>query len=218
MIFKKRYKKNVKKRFLVTFTHPDSMISDQFRMIRTNINFLTEVKKQRNILITSTENGEGKSTITANLAVSMAQQNERVLLIDANLRDSNIHKIFKIDNNTGLTNVLTKQVGLKEAIIQTGIGNLDVLSSGSVSFNPVEILANENVKDLLKILVNTYDIVLVDSPSILEFTESRVLANHCDGVVLVVNRGRTETDNLIEARRVLDLANGNLVGAIFNEI
>ncbi|PEJ58468.1 tyrosine protein kinase [Bacillus sp. AFS002410] len=218
MIFKKRYKKNLKKRFLVTFTHPDSMISDQFRMIRTNINFLTEEKKKRNILITSTENGEGKSTITANLAVSMAQQKERVLLIDANLRDSNIHKIFKIENNTGLTNVLTKQISLEEAVIQSGIGNLDILTSGSVSFNPVEILANENVKDLLKILVNTYDIVLVDSPSILEFTESRVLANHCDGVVLVVNRGRTETDNIIEARRVLDLANGNLVGAIINEI
>jgi len=218
MILKKRNKKNVKKRFLVTFTHPDSMISDQFRMIRTNINFLTEEKKQRNILITSTENGEGKSTITANLAVSMAQQKEKVLLIDANLRDSNIHKIFKIENNAGLTNVLTKQVSLEEAVIQSGIGNLDILPSGSVSFNPVEILANETVKDLLKILVNTYDIVLVDSPSILEFTESRVLANHCDGVVLVVNRGRTETDNLIEARRVLDLAHGNLVGAIFNEI
>lgn len=218
MIFKKRNKKNLKKRFLVTFTHPDSMISDQFRMIRTNINFLTEEKKQRNILITSTENGEGKSTITANLAVSMAQQKEKVLLIDANLRESNIHKIFKIENNAGLTNVLTKQVSLEEAVIQSGIGNLDILPSGSVSFNPVEILANETVKDLLKILVNTYDIVLVDSPSILEFTESRVLANHCDGVVLVVNRGRTETDNLIEARRVLDLAHGNLVGAIFNEI
>jgi len=218
MILKKRNKKNVKKRFLVTFTHPDSMISDQFRMIRTNINFLTEEKKHRNILITSTENGEGKSTITANLAVSMAQQKKRVLLIDANLRDSNIHKIFKIENNAGLTNVLTKQVSLEEAVIQSGIGNLDILPSGSVSFNPVEILANETVKDLLKILVNTYDIVLVDSPSILEFTESRVLANHCDGVVLVVNRGRTETDNLIEARRVLDLAHGNLVGAIFNEI
>lgn len=217
MIFKKRYKKNVKKRFLVTFTHPDSMISDQFRMIRTNINFLTEEKKKRNILITSTENGEGKSTITANLAVSMAQQKEKVLLIDANLRDSNIHKIFKIENNMGLTNVLTKQVSLEEAVIQSGIGNLDILTSGTVSFNPVEILANEIVEDLLKKLVNTYDIVLVDSPSILEFTESRVLANHCDGVVLVVNLGRTETDNIIEARRVLDLANGNLVGAIINE-
>ncbi|PGL70317.1 CpsD/CapB family tyrosine-protein kinase [Bacillus sp. AFS055030] len=218
MLFKKRYKKNVKKRFLITFTHPDSMISDQFRMIRTNINFLTEEKKKRNILITSPENGEGKSTITANLAVSMAQQKEKVLLIDANLRDSNIHKIFKIENNIGLTNVLTKQVNLEEAVVQSGIGNLDILTSGTVSFNPVEILANEIVEDLLKILVNTYDIVLIDSPSILEFTESRVLANHCDGVVLVVNRGRTETDNLIEARRVIDLAHGNLVGAIFNEI
>lgn len=218
MIFKKRYLKKLKKRYLVTLSHPDSFISDQFRMIRTNINFLTEEKKKSYFLVTSTDNGEGKSTITANLAVSMAQQKEKVLLIDANLRDSTIHKIFKIENNIGLTNLLTKQVNLEEAVTQTDIGNLDILTSGTISYNPVEILANEQVKDLFKIIVDTYDIVLFDSPSILDFTESRVLANHCDGVVLVVNRGKTEIEKTIEARRVLDLANGKIVGAIINNM
>jgi capsular exopolysaccharide synthesis family protein len=218
LIFNKRHQKTLKKRNLVTLSHPDSILSDQFRTIRTNINFLTDDKKKRSFLITSTDNGEGKSTISANLAVSMAQQKEKVLLIDANLRESTIHTIFKIKNDVGLTNVLTNQVSLEEAVYQTEIGNLDILTSGTISFNPVELLANEKVKKLLNMIVNSYDIVLIDSPSILEFTESRVLANHCCGVVLVIHRGKTEIEKTIEARRVLDLAHGKLVGAIMNEM
>lgn len=217
LIFKKREQKNLKKRNLVTLSHPDSILSDQFRTIRANIHFLTEEGKNSVFLITSTEKGEGKSTITANLAVSMAQQKERVLLVDANLRNSMIHTIFKLKNHIGLTNVLANQVSLEEAVLPTDVGNLDILTSGSILYNPVELLANEIVKDLLKKLTNSYDIVLIDSPSILEFTESRVIANQCDGVVLVINRGKTELEKTIEAKRILDIAHGKLVGAIINE-
>ncbi|WP_430509927.1 CpsD/CapB family tyrosine-protein kinase [Gottfriedia solisilvae] len=217
LIFKKREQKNLKKRNLVTLFHPDSILSDQFRTIRANIYFLTEERKNKVFLITSTEKGEGKSTITANLAVSMAQQKEKVLLIDANLREAVIHTIFKIPNNIGLTNVLTNQVGLEEAIFRTDIGNLDILTSGSISYNPVELLATEIVQELLNKIVNVYDIVLIDSPSVLEFTESRVIANQCDGVVLVINRGKTELEKTVEAKRILDIAHGKLVGAIINE-
>lgn len=216
-MFNKKDQKALKKKNLVTLTHPDSIISDQFRTIRTNIYFLTEERKNRIFLITSTDKEEGKSTITANLAVSMAQQKEKVLLVDANLRDSTIHTIFKIKNNHGLTNILENQISLGEAIIKTEIGNLDILTSGTISYNPVELLANEKVKDLLEIISKSYDIVLIDSPSILEFTESRVMANQCDGVVLVINRGKTELEKIIEAKRILDIAHGKLVGAIINE-
>ncbi len=206
-----------KKRNLVTFTNPNSLISDQFRTIRTNLHFLTEERKNKVLLITSTGKGEGKSTITANLAVSMAQQKERVLLIDANLREASIHKIFKVSNNIGLTDLLTRQLNLEEVVTKTEFGNLDVLTSGAISYNPVELLANSTVKELFKKIMDSYDIVLIDSPSINEFTETRVLANQCDGVVLVLNRGKTDIENTNEASRIIELSHGKLIGAIFNE-
>lgn len=217
MIFNKKRQVSFKKRNLVSLSNPDSIISDQFRTIRTNIQFLTEKKKNRIFLITSTDKGEGKSTVTANLAVSMAQQQEKVLLIDANLRESTIHTIFKIPNKAGLTNVITKQVSLDEAVHRTEIGNLDILTSGTTSYNPVELFSNKSVRELLDTIAKSYDIVLIDSSSILDFTESRVLANQCDGVVMVINRGKTKLEKTAEAKRVLELANGKLVGAIMNE-
>lgn len=218
MIFNRRAQvATLKKRNLITFSNPDSIISDQFRTIRTNIQFLTEGMKNRKFLITSTGKGEGKSTISANLAVSMAQQQKKILLIDANLRDAIIHSIFKLPNDIGLTNVLTKQVSPVDAVKQTEFGNLDILTSGTTSFNPLELLSNEIVKEMLDTLVKSYDIILIDSSSVLDFTESRVLANQCDGVVFVVNRGKTEIEKINEAKRVLELAHGKLVGVIMNE-
>ncbi|MDQ0217499.1 polysaccharide biosynthesis tyrosine autokinase [Peribacillus cavernae] len=218
MIFNKKHQASVlKKRNLVTFSNPYSIISDQFRTIRTNIQFLSEERKKRTFLITSTGKSEGKSTIIANLAVSMSQQKEKVLLIDANLREPIIHKIFKIPNEVGLTNVLTNRIIFEDAIQRPGIGKMKILSSGSITANPAELLGYEQMTDLLRMASNSYDIVLIDSPSVLEFTETRVLANQCDGVVLVLNRGKTELEKAAEARRVLELAHAKLIGAIINE-
>ncbi|WP_307363924.1 CpsD/CapB family tyrosine-protein kinase [Peribacillus cavernae] len=218
LIFNKKHQASVlKKRNLVTFSNPYSIISDQFRTIRTNIQFLSEERKKRTFLITSTGKSEGKSTIIANLAVSMSQQKEKVLLIDANLREPIIHKIFKIPNEVGLTNVLTNRIIFEDAIQRPGIGKMKILSSGSITANPAELLGYEQMTDLLRMASNSYDIVLIDSPSVLEFTETRVLANQCDGVVLVLNRGKTELEKAAEARRVLELAHAKLIGAIINE-
>lgn len=217
-MFNKRKRMDTsRKRHLMTYSNPDSMVSDQFRAIRTNINFLTEKRKNRLFIITSPGEGEGKSTTTANLAVSMAQQKEKILLIDANLRNPIVHDIFKIPNELGLTSILTGKVSLENAIQRTGIGNLEILTSGATLFNPAELLGNEQMTFLLRTVANMYDIVLIDSPPVLESTETRVLANQCDGVVLVLNRGKTELEKTVESRRVLELAHSRLVGAIINE-
>ncbi|MFZ3577251.1 CpsD/CapB family tyrosine-protein kinase [Virgibacillus sp. DJP39] len=209
--------KAINKKHLITYSHPDSKVSDQFRAIRTNISFLTEEKRNRLFIITSPGDGEGKSTITANLAVSMAQQKERILLIDASLRDPIIHDIFKIPNDIGLTSILSGKANLEGAVQELGIGRLEILTSGSTTFNPSELLGNTRMTELLRTVADTYDIVLIDSSPLLTSTETRVLANQCDGVVLVLNRGKTEVEKTIESRRVLDLAHANLVGAIINE-
>lgn len=202
---------------LITYSNPDSIISDQFRTIRTNIKFLPIEKKNRIILITSPGKADGKSTTTANLAVSMAQQNEKVLLIDANLRTPVIHNIFNISNEVGLTDLLTNTTSFNEIVSKTGIGKLDVLTSGSTFLNPAELLESEIMTDFMNTIVDSYNVILIDAPPVLKSTETRVLANQSDGVILVINRNKTKIGKMAESRKLLELVNAKLVGAIMNE-
>jgi capsular exopolysaccharide synthesis family protein len=206
----------MRKRHLVTYSQPESLISEQFREIRTNMKFINN-SDNKIFLITSPQNGEGKSTTLSNLAVSIAKQKEKILIIDANLREPLLHTIFKIPNEIGLTNVLTGNASFEKAIYKTEISGLEVLTSGSTSFNPAELLETKRMKELLKSISENYDIVLIDAPSILKSTETRVLANQCDGVVLVLNRGKTEIEKAIETKKILELAQAKIVGAILNE-
>ena len=217
MIFKKGRRADSIRQHLVTHTNPDSAISDQFRTIRSNIAFLTAEKQKKVFLITSSSTGEGKSTTTANLAVSMSGQKERILVIDANIRKPALHYIFTLQNELGLSDVLTNKATLKETICQTDIGKLDILPSGSTLYNPAELFGNEAMKQLLIEVKETYDVILIDSPTVLQSTETRLLANLCDRVILVVNRGKTMIENAMEARRILELSQADLMGTIMNE-
>ncbi|MGZ0876507.1 CpsD/CapB family tyrosine-protein kinase [Priestia megaterium] len=207
----------LKKQSLVTYSNPNSVISDQFRTIRANLHFLTKESACKLFLITSPEKGEGKSTIAANLAISMAQQKERILLIDANLREPAMQDIFNISNNSGLTDILATEEPFEEVVHQTRIENLDILTSGSVLSHFVELLGNQKMKNLLTKLSACYDAILIDAPSVLTSPETRVLSTYCEGVVLILKRGKTEIEKIEEAKRVLDIAEARLVGVIVNE-
>ncbi|MED3912186.1 CpsD/CapB family tyrosine-protein kinase [Peribacillus simplex] len=209
----------LKKRNLVAFSSPDSLISEQYRTIRTNIKFSSVSKKRNIIMITSPTSGEGKSTTAANLAVSMAQNKEKVLLIDANLRNPAIHSIFKIPNKVGLTNILSDSnfSSLDKTVYRTGIGDLDVLTSGPIPFNPGEIMGLPVMQDFLVKCEEHYDIVLIDSPSILEVTDTKILANYCNGIILVFNNGKTELKKALATKRILQFVEEKIVGVILNE-
>lgn len=206
-----------KKRNLITLTNSDSVVSDEFRTIRTNIQFLSEEKGSQVYLMTSLGRREGTSTMTANLAVIMAQQKEKVLIIDANLREPAVHRIFEVPNQAGLAEVLLEKATIKQAIRPTGIGELDVLTSGLTSANPTELFGREKIRNLLKAVKENYSMVLIDSPTLLKTTETRVLANQCDGVILILNRGKTGSEKTVEARKTLEFAQAKLVGTILND-
>lgn len=214
---KRKLKNSTQKRNLITFSNPESLISEQFRTLRTNVHFSTEGKKSI-ILITSPSSSEGKSTTTANLAVSMAQQKEKVLLVDANLREPAIHFIFKKENSVGLTDVLKEEVSLKEAIIPTDIGSLDILTSGQMDVHPAELLGSKLLQATLQNALSVYDVILIDSPPILDVTDTKLLANKSDGVILVISQGRTEIEKAAEAKKALEFAKANLFGVILNEM
>lgn len=207
---------SVNQRNLVTYFNPDSFISEQYRNIRTNILFLTTEHHSHTVLFTSPGEGEGKSTTIANLAVSMVQKKERVLLIDANLRNPSAHLIFNIPNSIGLTSYLTGKVQFEDTICHTGIGMLDIMPSGKLPSNPSELLSSRMMSDLLTRIQQYYDIVLIDSPST-EVPDTKLLANLCDGVVIVLQRGKTNMEEAIQAKKVLEFAKGKIIGAIYNE-
>ncbi len=210
-------KKN-KKRNLITYTNPESIITEEFRTIRTNIQFTSEEHNCKAILMTSPSTEEGKSTTVANLAVSMAQQKDRVLIIDANLRNPRIHSIFKLNNSIGLSSVLSNKKKFTEAIKETNIGKLEVLSSGPIPDNPAELLGSYEFSRLLDLASQTFDVILIDSPSVLDYSDTKILANQCKSVILVVRNGRSKTEKVMEAKKVLKLAKADLLGAIINQV
>ncbi|MEH7444058.1 CpsD/CapB family tyrosine-protein kinase [Bacillus sp. JJ1122] len=214
---KRKAARNSQKRNLIVYSNPDSIISEQFRTLRTNVQFLTGGKKSI-LLLTSPSSGEGKSTAAANLAVSMAQQKEKVLLIDANLRDPDVHFIFKISNNKGLADVLAGRVDLEDTIYHTEIGNLAILTSGQLDSNPAELLGSESMQTFFQKALLDYDLIIIDSPPVLEVTDTKLLANKSDGVILVISEGRTGFEKAAEAKKALEFARAKIFGVILNEM
>lgn len=210
-------KNATKKRKLIAYTNPDSIISEQFRTIITNIKFSTYEQNYRCFLITSPNKGDGKSTSAANLAVSMAQQNKRVLLIDANLRNPSLHLLFKVSNSLGVTDLLSGDTEFTEAVLETGINNLDLLTSGTTTSHPVELLGSLYMEQFLTNVSESYDVVFIDSPAVLEVTDTKLLGSYSDGVILVINQGKTSFEEVLEAKKTLGFANARIIGAILNE-
>jgi capsular exopolysaccharide synthesis family protein len=204
------------KRKLITNLDPKSPISEQYRTIRTNILFSSVDQSLRSILATSTSPGEGKSTTIANLAVVFANQGKKVLLVDADMRKPTMHYTFGLQNTMGLTNVLTKQATIDAAVEQTDIENLSVLSSGPIPPNPAELLGSFSMKEFLANSLEKYDFVLFDTPPVLAVTDAQVLANQCDGTILVVNSGKTELDGVQKSKELLLSAKAKLLGVVLN--
>jgi protein-tyrosine kinase len=203
-------------RSLITMTNTKSPISEQYRTIRTNIQFSAVDLQYRSIMVTSSGPGEGKSTTTANLAVVFAQQGKKVLMVDADMRKPTVHYTFRLNNHIGLTNVLTKQATLDHAIRETDQENLFILPSGPIPPNPAELLGSKSMEDLLANAYELFDLVIFDTPPVLVVTDAQVLANQCDGVVLVVSSGKTENEMAVKAKELLTNAKAKILGAVLN--
>ncbi|MCH4827351.1 MAG: CpsD/CapB family tyrosine-protein kinase [Planococcus sp. (in: firmicutes)] len=216
---KKKNKPEVKNRKLIAFTNSRSRVSEQFRTLRTNIHFTVPGGKIRSLVVTSASHSEGKSTTSSNLAIVFAQEGKRVLLIDADMRKPTMHQTFKISNSKGLSNVLVRRVSLKMAIQASGIENLDLLPSGPIPPNPAELLSSSNMDLLFENALDTYDMLIFDSPPVLSVTDSVILANKCEGTILVVNSGKTERAHALKAKDAITTATKTrLLGIVLNNV
>lgn len=204
-------------RNLITFEDPKSPISEQYRTIRTNIQFSFIDETMRSLMVTSAGPAEGKSTTAANLAVVFAQQGKKVLLIDADLRKPTMHYTFRLNNYAGLTSVLTHSSSLSSACQETGAENLYVLTSGPIPPNPAELLSSKTMDNCLRELQSEFDLIIFDTPPVLAVTDAQILANKCDGTILVVASGKTEIDAAVKAKELLEAANAKLLGVVLNQ-
>lgn len=216
MFKKKRRKANINQLEIVN--RPMSVISEQIRTLRTNILFTSADVKIKKMLVTSSEQGEGKSTISANLAASFAQAGYRTLLVDADLRKPTQHKIFEQMNVKGLSNLIAGQVLLEETINPNVLPGLDLLTSGPVPPNPAELLGSLAMEDLLIKLSEMYDLVLLDTPPVLAVADSQILSNLVDGSLLVVNSKLTHRDKVVDAKNQLDKSSSKTLGIVLNDL
>ena len=207
------------KRNLITTFNPKSPISEQYRTIRTNIQFSMVDKELKTLACTSAMPRDGKSTTIANLAVTIAQQGQQVLLVDADLRKPTVHQIMEVKNQYGLTSLLTKKESPKTAILPTQrANNLHILPSGPIPPNPSELLGSKVMEDLILELSKIYDLILFDTPPVLAVTDAQILGSRCDGVIIVIRCHQTEKKDLVKAKELLDRTNVNVIGVIINEV
>jgi len=203
-------------RKLVTSVNPKSIVSEQFRTMRTNINFSMPDKELQTILVTSSSPGDGKSTVVANTAVVYAEEGKRVLLIDADMRKPTVHYTFHMTNTMGLSNLLTRQATFAEVVNPSETEGLDIITCGPIPPNPAELLGSRTMDKVLEEMKNHYDIILFDAPPVLSVTDAQILSNKCDGTILVMSAGQTEKEGVVKAKEALVASQANIIGAVIN--
>ena len=194
-------------------------LAEAFRSLRTSVLLSTAERPPRSLLVTSSQPGEGKTTVSTNLCISMAQLGRRVLLIDGDMRRPSVHKMLQIkDYSNGLVSYLTGSLAWQEAIRQSGIPGIDVLICGPIPPNPAELLSSERAQRLIQEAVQDYDIVVVDSPPILSVTDSRILATLVEGTVLVVRGGGTPREVVQRSQSYALGVGAHIIGVVLNNL
>ena len=192
---------------------------EAYRMLRTNIRFTSVDKPLRTLLVTSSKPAEGKSSISANLAVAMAQEGQRVILVDADLRKPVQNKIFNIARNTGLTTALVERESAVEQYLQeTPVEGLRLLPSGPIPPNPSELLGSQRMRDILSQLQEQADIVLIDSPPLLAVADTSLLASVTSGVLLVLRSNKSNLGATQAALEQLVSVKANIIGTVLNDV
>lgn len=193
---------------------PTSTFTEAFKILRTNVQFSLKINQPRSLLITSSGAGEGKTTISANLAISFANAGFSTILIDTDMRIPTVHKEFSLSNEKGLSNYLNDEISWKKIIHKLSIDNLTVLSAGVIPPNSAELLSGPKMAELVKELQSEYTIAIFDSAPVNLVADTQIISPLMDGVLVVVSSGSTRKGDIKKARESLQYA--KVIGYVIN--
>lgn len=213
---------------LIIHEAPKSPISEAIRTLRTSITYKMSKNNYKSFLITSSSTEDGKSLIISNLAIAFSQSKQKVLIIDSDLRKGRQHDIFKVDNAEGLAQALDNKninkdnenldAEVGKYIKQTQIDNVYIIPAGAVPHNPSELFENSQFNFILDNVKNKFDVILFDAPPINIVTDSMILCNKADGVVLVCAIEKTKSEALVETKKKIENMGGNIIGVVVNKM
>lgn len=214
------------KREIITRADPKSPVSEVFRTLRTNLQYMKKSNSCQTLVITSTVQGEGKSFVAANLAVTFAQASKKTLIIDADMRRPRQHTIFGVDMFPGLSNYLSgvnlsrsrHETSIKECIYATKVDNLYMMPSGSIPPNPSELLQSRKLNALLNEIEPNFDVIIFDGAPCLLVTDSTIISRVVDATILVASQNKTKMDDLKEAKRRINHVGGHIAGVVLNRV
>ncbi|MGX5789507.1 polysaccharide biosynthesis tyrosine autokinase [Staphylococcus equorum] len=211
-------KKKVTTNPLYVHDKPKSTISEKFRGIRSNIMFSNADKEISNVLITSEKPFSGKSTISANIAVTYAQAGYKTLIIDGDMRKPTQHYIFDLPNNNGLSSLIINKATYGEAIKESEVDNLGILTAGPNPPNPSELISSNKFKEIYNELLVHYDFIVIDTPPVNTVTDAQIYAQTIGNCALVIDAEKNNRNEVKKAKDLITKSGGKLLGAILNKM
>lgn len=202
---------------ITSLEKPQSNISEAYRTIRTGIEFSNLDKDLKIICITSSKKDEGKTTVLSNLGVSFAKIDKKVLLIDADLRNPSISKIFDTSNSQGLMDILLGKRNIQDCVKKTKQENLYILTGGTIPPNPAEVLSSKKMSEFIESIKDEYDYIFIDSPPVGVVSDASIISAYSDGVIFVVGANEVDSNLAKIAKERLDSVKANIVGVILNK-
>lgn len=202
---------------LITLTEPRSAAAEAYRALRMNLAFTSLDKPLECLVVSSPAPNATKSHMAANLAVVMAQAEQRVILADADLRRPEVHELFGVVQEPGITDMMLRQELGAIPVQDTDVPRLQVLTSGALPPNPADILDSQKMRDLLAKLREIADVVILDAPPVTVAVDASVLAAQTDGMLLVVRAGHSRRDRIQQAKELLDRFRVRLLGAVLTD-
>jgi capsular exopolysaccharide synthesis family protein len=200
---------------LISFVGRHSLIAEQYKSLRTNLYYLSPDKPMKAILITSSQEKEGKSVTASNLAFTLSlDSSKKTILVDADLRKPTIHTLFSMPREPGFCDILLDKAGVGRFTQKPAVENLYIIPSGMETPIPSEILASKKVKEIIENLKTQFDYIIFDSPPVLSVTDASILGANCDGVILVVKAEATQKNIIEEASNTLQEDQAKIKGCI----
>lgn len=202
---------------IISIKNPKSPIAEAYRGIRTSIEFSNLDKNLQVITVTSSMQNEGKSTVLANLAVSFANLDKKVLIMEGDLRNPSVHRMFNISNIKGLTDILLQNKVFADCVHCTDVKNLHVLTCGAIPPNPSEMLSSKKIRDFIESLREYYDYVFIDAPPIGIVTDAGIISTYTDGCIFVVGAGDADIEMAKVSKERLEKVGANILGVVLNK-